>query len=304
MIKFNQLWKSSEFGLVIDWNFHTNNRWVSALTPYLVNALVEEFRPIIISSQLEYELHKRKIKYIVSMEPGWAAPKIVYDKKQRHVVGVFVSDPHNKTDWFQSYVEKNDISFAFSLYNKPFWRHFPNFMKSKFVHMPWAIPDQYISHHEISVRNSEVVIFGAKNSDAYDIRNWCREQAGVVNYDLSGVENKQLSDEEYFHWLTTFDAIIAAGSSNPIYDLVTPKYFEIAASGALLVGQFCEDLTILGFDDSNSVSFNQDSFLCGINNYKDQPQNYLSIRNNARSLIKSKHKISDRVKFIRNLFCS
>jgi hypothetical protein len=52
---------------------------------------------------------------------------------------------------------------------------------------PWAVPDQFISSHEIKARTT-VAIFGAKEY-AYDV-NWCRQQCYVKGYDLSGVENK------------------------------------------------------------------------------------------------------------------
>jgi len=275
---------------------------VSAFSPYLVDAIIKEFNPIIISSQSEYWFHKEKLKYILSMEPGWAAPKIVYDRHLHHKIGVFVSDPHNKKDWFQRYIEDNDIEFALSFYERPFFFHFPNFAKSKFRHFPWAVPDQFISDNEITVRNNEVAIFGGKNSDAYDVRNWCREQPCVKEFDLSGVENKKFNDEAYYLWLRKFDAIVAAGSSDQKYDLVTPKYFEIASSGALLMGQDCKDLGTLGFNETNSLIFNTDDFIGKVQQYKTHPEKFIAVREKGRNLIIQKHKLSDRIKYLRTMF--
>jgi hypothetical protein len=127
MKKLFQIFKKSDWGLLINWKFHEQNRWVCAQTPYFINAIIREFNPIIISSQLEYELHKRKIRNIISMEPGWGAPKIKYDKKQKHKIGVVVSDPHNKVNWFGDYIDNNEIDFVFSYYYYPFLYHFPKF---------------------------------------------------------------------------------------------------------------------------------------------------------------------------------
>lgn len=293
---------NTNIALVINWNFHKKNKWVSITMPYFVNSFIKEFNPIIISSQLEYALFKNKIKYIVSMEPGWAAPKIRYDKKRKHIIGMFVSDPHNKIDWFQDYIVNNKITYVFSQYYSPFFYHFPSFPKEKFIHFPWAVPDELVPTGDINLHKSDIMIFGGKASNAYDVRNWCREQSHIVSFENSGVENKKLSNKGYFEWISTFDAIIAAGSSDPMYDLVTPKYFEIASVGALVIGQNCKDLEILGFNETNMLIFNKDNFNIKIKQYLKNKEDYFEIRNNGKNLILKRHLVSHRIFFIKKLF--
>lgn len=298
----NQFTKKSPFGLVINWGFHVQDRWVSSFGPYLVEAIIRTFDPIIIRSQLEYELHKRKLRYIFSMEPVWSAPRLRYRKNHDHVICLFVSDPHNKTEWLQQYVTQQGVNHVLCPYQSPFFYHFPSFPEGRFVHFPWAVPDKCLSRGEITVRNKDVIIFGGRESSAYDMRNWCREQEGVINYDNSGCENKVMRHDEYYSWLTQFDAIIAAGSSDPKYDLVTPKYFEIASAGALLIGQRCKDLDLLGFDPSNSLIFTRETFHESVLRYKEDPEHYLSVRENGRKLIRERHLISHRIQLVRGLF--
>lgn len=286
---------------MINWEFHQKDHWVSIFAPYFVNAFVKEFNPIIINSQFEYALYKKKIKHIVSMEPGWAAPKIKYDKKMDHTVAVFASDPHNKTDWFQEYVLDNDITYVLSQYKSPFFYHFPSFPKERFIHFPWAVPDQLVPQKEVKYLGSDIMIFGGQSSDAYDVRNWCREQKYITGFDNSGVENKKLSNTEYSQWLSTFDAIVAAGSSNPMYDLVTPKYFEIGSVGALIIGQECQDLKSLGFDDSNMVIFKKENFNNKIEQYLKSPKVFEEIRKKGRSVVLGKHLISHRLDTLKKL---
>lgn len=294
--------KKSDIGYAINWRFHERKKWVCALTPNLVDAIAKEFDPIIISSQWEYELNKKKLKYIIASEPGWSGPKINYDKKQKHIIGVFVSDPHNKTGWFQEYVQKNEISFVLSQYYYPFFYHFPDFPRRKFVHFPWAVPDQFLSSHRIMARSPEIAIYGGSASDAYDVRNWCRQQPGITSYSNSGVENKVMTDADYFQWLVGFDAIVAAGSSNQKYDLVTPKYFEIASAGALLIGQYCKDLDLLGFNESNALLFTKETFLERVQAYRKAPEKYIAARENGRELIKQHHLITHRIDLLKSLF--
>lgn len=294
--------QKTDVALVIDWQFHKKRKWVSIFAPYLVDVFIESFDPLIISSQLEYELFKKQIKFILSMEPGWAAPRLSYDARLKQTICVMASDPHNKTDWFQDYVIENDISYVLSQYHSPFFYHFPHFPTERFVHFPWAVPDHYISSKDIIARDAKVVIFGAQHGNAYDVRNWCREQGGVVSYENSGVENRTFSDQDYFSWLAGFDAVVAAGSSDPQYDLVTPKYFEIPASGALLVGQQCSDLERLGFNDNNALLFTAENFISKLDFYRKNIDKYLQVRRNGLDLIKQRHLLSHRIKHIESLF--
>lgn len=291
-----------KIGFCINTKFHKENRWVSALTPYLVDSIIDRFKPIIINNQLKYNFYKRSISHIISVEPGWAAPKIRFDENISQKKFVFISDPHNKTDWLEDYVKKNNITKILSYYKNPFFYHFKNFPKDKFEHFPWAIPDQFINKEKLKINNSGTAIFGGKGSDAYDIRNWCRNQNCVRNFDNSGVENKKMTDEEYFYWLRMFDSIVAAGSSKKKYDLVTPKYFEIASSGSLLVGQEAKDLKSLGFNESNAVIFNKRNFIDKVNDINSNPKKYFKKRDLGRNLILKEHKISDRIKKLEELF--
>lgn len=293
---------NSSFGLILNWDFHEKKKWVSAYTAYLVNAIIDEFNPIIIDSQLSYFINKNKLHYILSFEPGIASPKIKYDRNIDCKKGIIYSDPHYKPLERLDYFRFNAFDTVFSLYKTPFFKHFTGFREDQFIHWPWAVPDQFINSMPLHSRSNEVAIFGGNNSDAYDVRNWCRHQSCVTNFNFSGVENKEFSDEEFYRWLTGFDAIVAAGSSNVDYNLVTPKYFEIAAAGALLVGQYCDDLSILGFDDTNCVVFKKESFVDRVMTYRSNPEAFLELRDRGRKLIAERHSLSHRIGSLRDFF--
>lgn len=284
-----------KLGLVIDWQFHQARRWVSIFAPYLVQALIERLDPVIISSQEEYDHLAADLSAVVAMEPGWAAPRLRYSGAQP--VAVMASDPHNKTGWFQEYVESHKVTYVLSQYQSPFFRHFPGFSRQQFVHFPWAMPDIYLHNEAVARRDADdgVVIFGAAAGDAYTLRNWCRRQPGVRSHVNSGVENKQYTDADYFAWLHQLDAVIAAGSGHQRYQLVTPKYFEIAGSGALLIGQQCPDLERLGFDQSNMLPFTRWSFRRQLRRYRRAPELFLDHRQRGRELVRTRHAVSKRV---------
>lgn len=294
-----KLFQRRDVGLVVDWARYQNNGFVSAMTPFLIEAILKEFRPAIISTQSDYDQHKKRLKKVISME--WGVPTIRYDTDLNCVKALVHSDPHYEPETRARYFVENRFDYALSFYRSPFFYHNPGFDPAQFVHFPWAVPDAMIYTGPIKNRSDEIVIFGGQFSDAYDIRNWCRQQPGITNHEFSGVENKKLGNKEYYHWLRQFDAIVAAGSSNPIYDLVTPKYFEIMAAGALLIGQTCQDFEALGFSSENCLAFTKDDFLDKIACCQRNPSQHIETRENGRDLILRRHKISDRIKLLKEL---
>jgi hypothetical protein len=301
VIGMMRFFQRREVGFVVDWKRYRNNGFFSAMTPFLIEAIFKEFRPIIISSQSDYNKHKKKLKKIISIELG--IPTIRYDTDLDCVKVLFHSDPHFESEKRNRYFIENRFDYVLSFYRSPFFYHNPGFAPAKYIHFPWAVPDAMIYTGSIKCRSDEIAIFGGKLSDAYDVRNWCRQQPGIMNYEYSGVENKSLDNKNYYHWLRQFDAIVAAGSSNPAYDLVTPKYFEIMAAGALLIGQFCQDFEALGFGTDNCLAFTKDDFLDIIKCYRRNPLQYIETRQNGRDLILRRHKISDRIKLLKEILC-
>ena len=290
-------------GLVLDREFHESNRWVSATTPYFVNSILQQFECSIISSQAEYEATLPGVDVILSMEPGWAAPILDFNRTKA-IKGEFnkkssfilYSDPH-KDKWREDYFLTNNIDYILAFYDSPTKYHFRKTPHNRILHFPWCVPDHWITHNQIECKGQKsIAIFGAQHHDAYTVRNWCRNFPFVENNSYSGVENKVLSSEEYILKLQAYDAGIAAGSESLEYRLTMPKYFEIPATGALLFAQRTDDLEKLGFrHKENCLFFTQDNFEQIAKEYLLNPHNYLTIRNDGRELIRKRHSLSTRM---------
>ncbi len=118
----------------------------------------------------------------------------------------------------------------------------------------------------------------------------------VESAENSGVENKMMTDEEYFIWLSKLDAAIAAGSLDKKYRLTLPKYFEILSAGSLLFAQETDDLYLLGFkDNENCIVFNRENFELKVRNYLKNPLQYLRLREKGKNLIIERHTQSKRL---------
>lgn len=291
-------------GLVLDREFHESNRWVSATTPYFVNSILQQFECSTISSQAEYEAVLPGVDVILSMEPGWAAPvldfnrtKAIKDEFNKKSSFILFSDPH-KDKWREDYFINNNIDYILAFYDAPTKYHFKKISHERILHFPWFVPDHWITHCKIDCRGqNNIAIFGAQHHDAYSVRNWCRNFPFVENNPFSGVENKVLSGEEYILKLQSYDAAIAAGSEASEYRLTMPKYFEIPAAGALLFAQRTDDLEKLGFrHKENCLFFTQDNFEQIAEEYLNNPEGYLQIRSAGRELIRKRHSLSVRMR--------
>lgn len=293
-------------GLVLNLGFHLSNRWVSAVTAYRMNAMIKELNSIIIQNQKDYDKYKDDLDVIIAGEPGWGAPNIKYVKNKPKLKYASMSDPHSKTVEWQRYFLENDFSYTLAYYYNPTLFHLRNIPKDKIIHWTWAIPDQFIDEKEIKIRNQNyILIFGATKGEAYETRNWCKSFNFVKTMNYSGVENKVLTDREYFKWLTQFDAGIAAGSLDRKYRLVVPKYFEIASAGGLLFAQEAEDLKALGFEDKkNCIIFNKENFEAQARTYLANKEAYADIRKAGRNLISKRHTLSKRISSLKSHIAS
>lgn len=298
-----------KIGLILDQAFHAEHRWVSTLTPKLVDYLLAHHQIAWISNQKDYEQHLGDVDALISMEPGWAAPRLDFirtpalrQQLAQTPAFIFYSDPHDN-QWREEYFLHNQLDYVLGFYYHPTLYHFKRLPREKLVYFPWSIPDEWINTGELAYGGQTgLTCFGASQHEAYEVRNWCRTFPFVTGTYNSGVENKVMSDAGYFEWLATQDASVAAGSDHPKYRLTMPKYFEIAAAGALLFAQQTDDLPLLGFRDmENCVVFTRQDFAARAQTYMENPAAYLPVRRAGRDLILARHALSKRMAFLEEL---
>ncbi|MHC4622304.1 MAG: FkbM family methyltransferase, partial [Planctomycetota bacterium] len=293
-------------GLIVNRQFHEQNRWVSATTYYLVEEFRKRFECVWIEDQQGYVDSLADLNLLISMEPGWASPVLelagtpaLREKLSNIPSFILYSDPH-AAHWRQDYFLKNRLDYVLAFYYAPALRHFQEIPPERIIHFPWAIPEHWVGDDPIRFRGqSKICCSGGAASEAYALRNWCRGFDFVESCSNSGVENKVMTDAEYVEWLAQKDASIAAGSDSPKYRLTVPKYFEIPAAGSLLFAQHTDDLERLGFRHmENCIVFDRSSFEKLAGEYLAHPEDYLKIRQAGRELIRSRHALSNRMQFL------
>jgi hypothetical protein len=282
------------------------DRFTVASTSYLIRGILDRFDCELITSQADFRRHYDEVDVLLSLEPKFAAPVLNWrggifglGRRKPKPSYVLCSDAH-LLKWRERYFLDNRISYMLTLYRAPFRYHFRKIPEERLVHFPWTVPDEWFHDAAVTCERQEVLCcFGASQGDAYNVRNWCKGFDFVKPFSFSGVENKQLRGKGYFNWLTSFDAIVAAGSDLPQYDLTTPKYFEIAAAGSLLFAQRTGDLETLGFrHGENCIAFDKGDFESRAREYLRSPEDYLGIREAGRRMVRKSHALSVRLDFL------
>ena len=291
----------SRFGFVVHWSFYQNNRWGIAQTPYVAEAILNEFDPVVITTQKSYERHKDHLDCVVSFYPGFSAPLIEFNSNE-HVTCAITSDPHNEIEYRNEYFCRNDVDYVLTHYYHPFKRHFPK-ESYEVVHFPWAVPDHIVADpDEITIGSGKLSILGDYRSGAYETRNWCAQFPFVTDSHKEVFANKTFSGDDYYLWLRNFDAVVAANSLSDEFRYVTAKFLEIPAAGALLFAQYSEDLERMGFTEENCVIFTKEDFERKAEEYLGNPSSYLERRRRGTELVASRHTVSDRMETLRELF--
>jgi len=301
---FEQRNKQSRVGLVLNWALHVRGDWTVAEYPFFIEKFIERFDPLIITSQKMYDKHKGHLDNIFAFGArNNKGHTLEYHSEQ--TILLFASDPNNKPEWLHSYIEKNNIDYTLTPYYQPFLHYLPNFDESKLVHFPWAIPSEFIIEPD-SINyhgDSYLAITGARGSEIYEIRDWCRSQSDVKSFQTSGHQNRRFSHAEYYKWLRQFDAMIAAGSFKKQWQYLFAKYYEIPAAGSLLFAQSANDLDRAGFSKRNCAIFDsKKEFIAMKEAYLDSPEDHCETRRRGAKLISNQHTISDRLELIDGLF--
>jgi len=290
----------SNIGFVVHWSFYRDNRWAVAQTPYIADAILNEFDPVVITTQQSYEYHKDHLDYLILFYPGFSAPMINIDTN-KHLTAVITSDPHSDIESRNTYFVNNGIDYVLTHYYHPFKRHFPE-EDYEVVHFPWSVPEEMIvDSKDISINSRKLYILGDYRSEAYETRNWCAQFPFVTDEHKDIFANKSLEDSDYYTWLRNFDAIIAANSLSDQFRYVTAKFFEIPAAGSLLFAQYSEDLNKMGFTEDNCVIFNKGNFESKAQHYINHPEDFLDRRRKGVRLISERHTISDRISTISSI---
>ena len=219
----------------------------------------------------------------------------------------FLHDLDKRVRFIKTLILPN-IDYIFTTYKNCFSKFFPKFDINKVFSMPFGIPREFIPEFKKNPDFNKLILSGSRRESIYQMRHYIyglyktknknnNKRKYKIQY-LSSPGFSKLSHDKvaknYIYFLNRF-AVGFTCSSNDNTPYVVNKFFEIPASGALLLASdknVKNELEKFGFKDGvNYISVTKKTFIDKLE-YVTAPENYeeiLKIRQNGYNLILNRH---------------
>ena len=136
---------------------------------------------------------------------------------------------------------------------------------------------------------------GATYDVVYPLRDMIKKMSQYSDK-IDCYHSRHKLNDEYAEFLNSYYCGIATPS---IFNLVVKKYFEIPATGSLLLAKECEDLKKCGLKPGKHfVPITIDNVLSQIYQCLEHPEKYEDIRKAGRDFVLEKHSVENRVKVL------
>jgi len=144
-------------------------------------------------------------------------------------------------------------------------------------------------------------VSGALNPDVYPLRERIvkRGDKRRIAHLYPPWSGHDCYGDEYAKTLNRF---VCCATCSSKYNYTLAKYFEIPASGALLIANTTKDYLSLGFEPhKHYVPISEENALHTINKVLDHPKDYTEIRKTAREYVLNNHTEENRFEQLRGL---
>jgi len=178
-----------------------------------------------------------------------------------------------------------------------FVKTYPQFM-SKYEFFPnfFSTHTRYIKLPFNDNPKMQCLLSGSLNSKIYPLRSFIKkDNSGMVIYKPP----KYLGDS-YAELLHSYFCCVTSSS---IFNYVIAKYFEIPATGSLLLANETEDLKRVGFiPNHHYVPITKDNVFKTIDLCIKNPNDYTHIRKNGMEFVRNNHSVLNRVERLGEIF--
>lgn len=215
--------------------------------------------------------------------------------------GILIEDVHDQIPkWQVEQAKEKSIDIIFHRYNSSFHEYHPNAHKNhKCVWLPFAVDPDFFK--PLKNKKYQVMHTGSTGKEAYPFRNKIIEALKDKDYftwikrpkEVKNIKDKQWPYGKDYAKILGSSLIHPTGCSK--YKVATCKYFEIAASGCLLMTNYFDDLDKLGFEHGETcLIINKFNMVKAIEVVKHSEFFLNYIPNNARQLIIDRHTLDIR----------
>ena len=175
-----------------------------------------------------------------------------------------------------------------------FSKLYPEFLsKHRFVPFFFSPTMRYKAFNINRNPKMRCLLSGSLNPDVYKLRAFIHDsRPNLIEY-----KPPTYIGSDYVKLLNSYFCCVATSS---IFNYAVAKYFEIPASGSLLIGNDIDDLRIAGFiPDRHYVSITKENVLDKIEHCLRNPKEYESVRKDGMTFVRENHSVDIRVRQIK-----
>ena len=185
------------------------------------------------------------------------------------------------------------ISFAYEYFAKIYIQFLS---KYKFVPKSFAPHGRYAQFLFNDKPKMKCLLSGSLNNDVYPLRSL------IVNKHHVDIEHKPPTyvGDDYAKLLHSYFCCVTSAS---IFNYVLAKYFEIAATGSLLLANETKDSKRLGFiPNKHYIPITKDNVFTKIEQCLENPANYNTIRREGMEFVRKNHSVVNRIEQLKRIF--
>ena len=191
--------------------------------------------------------------------------------------------------------ERCDLILPFM--HEYFVKMYPQFVsKARFVYKCFAPHERYMKFLFNDKPNIRCLLSGSLNQSVYPLRTF------IVNNRHAAVDYRgpTYTGANYVKLLHSYFCCVTSSS---VFNYVLAKYFEIPATGSLLLANVTEDSKRLGFIPyKHYIPITKDNVFTKITQCLKNPEEYTNIRREGMKFVRKNHSIVNRIKQLKKIF--
>ncbi|MFC7394380.1 glycosyltransferase [Scopulibacillus cellulosilyticus] len=218
--------------------------------------------------------------------------------------GIIMHDLKYKMHLRKSFIEQENVRHIFSIYRDPFIKYFGEF-QDRMIWFPHHVPDSIFKDYSLP-KTTDILMSGALWPHIYPFRNKMYQvlkshpQFKYIPHPGYQDVNEQNSDifvgERYAKLINQSKIFLTCDSAEHFALL---KYYEVLASGTLLLAPSNPELQELGFEDGKTiVEINEENFMEKIQFYLQHDHERELIVKQGLNMVKERHTTAKRVQEI------
>ena len=190
----------------------------------------------------------------------------------------------------------NRCNLIVSTSHEFFQKKYPQFMSKHYFMPKYFAPHEHYSNLKLNETPiMKCMVSGAAAPKFYPLRNFLiKNGKGLI------VRGKRFKGKSYANLLHSY---FCCATSSSIYNYALTKYYEIPATGSLLIADESKDLKRVGFiPNKHYVPITKANAIGKIKHCLENPEDYMDIRKNGMKYVHENHSLKNRMLDLEKIF--